>query len=194
LRVSTSCVGRNLAGFDILYFIARCLLVMTNIRRYFQTGNLYFLTHVTSSRLPILVNNFDLLWRAIDATRAKHPFDLIAWVVLPDHMHLLIDPLQCNLSGVMRKIKLVFSTKYRERLGLVSGKVWQNRFWDHRIRDHEDFNGHVDYIHYNPVKHGLVSAPRDYPYSSFREYRARGYYSDDWGVREQIVIDGSFGE
>jgi putative transposase len=167
---------------------------MTNIRRYFQTGNLYFLTHVTSSRLPILVNNFDLLWRAIEATRAKHPFDLIAWVVLPDHMHLLIDPLQCNLSGVVRKIKLVFSTKYRESLGLVSGKVWQNRFWDHRIRDQEDFNRHVDYIHYNPVKHGLVSAPMEYPYSSFREYRARGYYSDDWGVREQIVIDGSFGE
>jgi putative transposase len=167
---------------------------MTNIRRHFQTGNLYFLTHVTSSRLPILVNNFDLLWRAIDASRVKHPFDLIAWVVLPDHMHLLIDPLQCDLSGVMRKIKLVFSTKYRESIRLASGRVWQNRFWDHCIRDQKDFNRHVDYIHYNPVKHGLVSAPGDYSYSSFREYRDQGYYSDDWGMREAIVTEGLFGE
>ncbi|MFQ6007406.1 MAG: transposase [Candidatus Zixiibacteriota bacterium] len=96
---------------------------MTNIRRYFQTGNLYFLTHVTSSRIPILVNNFDLLWRAINTIREKHPFDLIAWVVLPDHMHLLIDPRKSNLSGVMRKIKLAFSAKYRESLGLASGRV-----------------------------------------------------------------------
>jgi len=167
---------------------------MTNIRRYFQTGNLYFLTHVTSSRIPILVDNFDLLWRGINTTRAKHPFDLIAWVVLPDHMHLLINPLQCDLSGVMRKIKLAFSAKYRECLGLASRRVWQNHFWDHGIRDQKDFNRHLDYIHYNPVKHGFVSAPVDYPYSSFKEYRAQGYYSDDWGVQEQLVLEGLFGE
>ncbi|MFQ6008124.1 MAG: transposase [Candidatus Zixiibacteriota bacterium] len=167
---------------------------MTNIRRYFQAGNLHYLTHVTASRLPILVNNFNLLWRVLEATRAKQLFDSVAWVVLTDHTHLLIDPLQCDLSRVMRKIKLAFSTKYRESIKLASGRVWQNRFWDHCIRDQKDLNQHVDYIHYNPVKHGLVSAPGDYPYSSFPEYRDQGYYSDDWGVREAIVTEGLFGE
>jgi REP-associated tyrosine transposase len=99
------------------------ILIMTSIRRYFEGGNLYFLTHVTFARIPILVVNFDLLWRAILLTREKHEFDIIAWVVLSDHMHLLIDPMECDLSGVVRKIKLAFSAKYRERIHSAKGSV-----------------------------------------------------------------------
>ncbi len=167
---------------------------MTSIRRHFEGGNIYFLTHVTFARMPILVINFDLLCRAILSTREKHKFDMIAWVVLPDHMHLLIDPMQCELSGIVRKIKLAFSAKYRERTHAAKGRVWQYRFWDHHIRDQSDFNRHIDYIHYNPVKHGLISMPVNYPYSSFGEYRAQGYYSDDWGRQTQPVTQEAFGE
>jgi putative transposase len=126
--------------FYILFSGRHSILIMTCIRQYFKGGTLYFLTHVTHARMPILVANFNLLWRAIQSTREKHPFDMIAWVVLPDHMHLLIDPMQCDLSGVIRKIKLAFSANYREQTRLTNGRVWQNRFWDHHIRDQNDFN------------------------------------------------------
>jgi putative transposase len=153
-----------------------------------------FLTHVTIDRKPILVRHFDLLWNATEVVRREVPFDLIAWVVLPDHMHLLLNPGASDVSKLMKRIKLSFSTNYRRHHGLREGRVWQYRFWDHIIRDEEDRNRHVDYIHYNPVKHGLTKSPFEWEWSSIRDYREKGYYQLDWGVSQAIRIEGDFGE
>ncbi len=74
------------------------------------------------------------------------------------------------------------------------GRVWQNRFWDHIIREQNDFNRHIDYIHYNPVKHGYVSNPADLKLSSFSKLKRKGVYPDDWGVVEPKNLDGDYGE
>jgi putative transposase len=167
---------------------------MTNIRRYFRPGNVYFLTHVTHERIPILVDNSDLLWQALQSVNSNLRFDIVAWVVLPDHFHLVIDPVDNNVSRLMKGVKLSFSTNYRKRVGMRSGRMWQYRFWDHVIRDQADLNRHVDYIHYNPVKHRLTASPFEWEHSSIHKYFREGYYPDDWGMKEPLEFEGAFGE
>jgi putative transposase len=152
------------------------------------------LTHVTVNRSPLLVTHVDLLWEAIIMHRARTPFDLIAWVILPDHMHLLVCAGEHDLSRLMRRIKLTFSARLRVRLRLAEGRVWQYRFWDRVMRDPEDIKRHIDYIHYNPVKHGYVSDPFRWEHSSLSEYFRSGYYQRDWGADEQVSISGEYGE
>jgi len=135
-----------------------------------------------------------MLWESINSYQEKDGFDLISWVILPDHMHLLVNPKKNNLSLLMRRIKLSFSTRYRRVCQIKSGRVWQYRFWDHIIRDQNDMNHHFDYIHYNPVKHGYVKSPFDWVYSSIHEYKEKGIYQDDWGVKNEIIFNGRFGE
>ena len=166
---------------------------MTRIRRFYQYGNIYFLTHVTYTRMPILIENWDILDAAIKKAQTPIPFDLVAWAVLPDHMHMIIEPGKNDLSRLIKRIKQSFSMNYRKRAG-YSGRVWQYRFWDHVIRDDEDFRRHVDYIHFNAVKHGLATGPLEFPFSSFHEYYKSGYYSADWGVIEKIESLGDYGE
>ncbi len=144
--------------------------------------------------MPILIDQFDLLWPAIQTVKKEMPFDLIAWVVLSDHLHMVIDPLENDLSSLMKRIKLSFSTSYRKRAGRREGRVWQYRFWDHIIRDQSDMNRHIDYIHYNSVKHGLTASPFDWKYSSIHEYLRDGYYPKDWGVEGVLEFEGAFGE
>ncbi|MCX6827888.1 MAG: transposase [candidate division Zixibacteria bacterium] len=167
---------------------------MTNIRRYFRSGNVYFLTHVTYKRRPILVFHFDDLWNAIQSVKNEYDFNILAWCVLPDHFHILVDPINSQTSGIMRRIKLSFSAKYRRSIANKSGRVWQYRFWDHQIRNQQDLNHHIDYIHYNPVKHALAKSPAEYKLSSFNEYQIKGYYPENWGGIETIDNDGQFGE
>ena len=167
---------------------------MTNIRRYFAEGQTCFLTHVTYQRQSILVEHFDLLWSALEKVREQHRLHLNAWVVLPDHFHMLVEHENENISNLVRRIKLSFSQSYRHRVHQAGGRVWQYRFWDHIIRDQEDLNRHVDYIHYNPVKHGLSDSPFAWPYSSASTYLCEGLYSPDWGTRGAVKIEGEFGE
>lgn len=167
---------------------------MTNIRRYFHEGNTYFLTHVTHNRTAVLVENSDLFWRAVEKTRRHAAFDLVAWVILPDHVHLLVDPKGNDLSLIMKRIKLSFSTNLRRKAGVIKGRLWQYRFWDHVIRDPEDMNRHIDYIHYNPVKHGLVADPFEWEHSSIHRYRGGGCYEPGWGALETMEFVGEYGE
>lgn len=117
-----------------------------------------------------------------------------AWVVLPDHFHMIIDPMENDLSGIVRRLKLSFANLYYRHQGMNRGSIWQRRFWDHIIRDQADMNRHTDYIHYNPVKHGLVCDPFEWPHSSLEGYYKNGYYTRDWGVIDQSVRDGDYGE
>ncbi|MFZ5980732.1 MAG: REP-associated tyrosine transposase, partial [Candidatus Zixiibacteriota bacterium] len=115
-------------------------------------------------------------------------------VILPEHIHFIIDPLSFDVSNIIQRIKMSFAANYRKRNDLKAGRIWQNRFWDHIIRNQQDMNRHIDYIHYNPVKHGLVESPFSWKESSIHEYGIKGYYSSDWGQREDLVIEGDFGE
>jgi len=167
---------------------------MTNLRRYWQSGHTYFLTHVTYDRRPLLLEHAGLLWQAIEKVKSTSPFELPAWVILEDHFHVIINARENNPSRLMKQIKLLFSGSYRSAMKLTSGRIWQYRFWDHMIRDQEDLNRHIDYIHYNPVKHGLVADPFAHLHSSIHEFFTRGYYCRDWGVRDSLKFDGDFGE
>jgi len=167
---------------------------MTNIRRYFAEGQVCFLTHVTHNRMPILIDHFDLLYGAFDQARQQHRLRLNAWVVLPDHLHMIVETDNQDISALMRRVKLSFSTNYRKRVGMREGRVWQYRFWDRVMRNQDDLNKHVDYIHYNPVRHGLIGNPFSWRYSTAVDYLQDGYYAPDWGVREPVEIEGEFGE
>jgi putative transposase len=127
-------------------------------------------------------------------TKAKLKYELVAWVILPDHFHLLLTPDNCTPSEILHRLKLSFGSNYRKRYGLAQGRIWQSRFWDHIIRNEKDLNCHIDYIHYNPVKHGLTKSPFEYRYTSIHEYQKNGYYQKDWGIAEIPHIKGEFGE
>jgi len=112
--------------------------------------------------------------------------------VLPDHMHCIWEMQNdCNYSIRWQMIKTCFSRRYRhQNPELKQTKIWQPRYWEHVIRNQDDLNKHVDYIHYNPVKHGLVKAVGSWPYSSYRKFLSRGIYDDEWGSNEPVSIVG----
>ena len=132
------------------------------------------------------------LREAIDRVRVKHPFIIDAWVLLPDHLHCIwtLPDGDADFSVRWRKIKrhvsLVGRETYKRTEWVSASKkkhrestVWQRRYWEHQIRDQADFNRHVDYIHYNPVKHGLCHQPIKWPYSTMQRYVKEGRYSKD---------------
>ncbi len=164
-------------------------------RRVIVPGGTFFFTLVTYSRQPILVNEIAvaLLREAFRYTLKQHPFTIDACVILPDHMHFLwtMPENDCDYSTRWRLIKSYFSRYFILKSGAeispsrkIKGEkaIWQRRFWEHIIRDENDFRRHVEYIHFNPVKHGLVDMVVDWPYSSFHQYVRNDLYFADWGV------------
>jgi putative transposase len=131
---------------------------------------------------------------------AKHPVHIDAMVVLPDHIHAIwtLADDDDNYSVRWQLFKALFSKNIPEtdqpqrsdsRIKKRELAVWQRRFWEHRIRDAEDFKRHIDYIHYNPVKHGHVTRVRDWEYSTFHRYVKRGIYTTSWGGDEVLDMD-----
>lgn len=163
---------------------------MPDYRRNRIPGGTYFFTvNLLERSSSLLVTHIDLLRDAVRAVRARHPFDIDAWVVLPDHMHAVwtLPNDDTDYSGRWKAIKIAFAKALpkTERLSAVrSAKgergIWQRRFWEHTIRHERDFAAHLDYVHINPVKHGLVACVQDWPHSSFHRYVARGIYAPDW--------------
>ncbi len=154
----------------------------------------YFFTLVTEQRQPLLTlpENIDLLRTAFQREKTAHPFEMDAVVILPDHLHCLwlLPENDTDYSKRWARIKRYFSTgctgitliPSASRLAKRERPVWQRRFWEHRIRDEEDWRRHMDYIHYNPVKHGHAASPWDWPHSSLRQCAARGWYPENWSV------------
>lgn len=163
---------------------------MSNLRRYYEEGFTYFITLVTYRRKPILIENIDLIRESFASVSQFYKFELPAWVYMPDHFHAIIYPEDNTLSDIVRRFKQKFSGLNRIRHSLSKGRIWQYRFWDHVIRSQDDFNRHLDYIHYNPVKHGLTINPFEYEFSSINNFD----YPPDWGVMESSVSEGDFGE
>ena len=155
------------------------------IHRYDANGAPVFITQVTANRLPIFDDPFavELLLDTLRNAKVLHPFQMKAYAFLPDHFHMIIQTIEPETVGtVMHSLKPVFTRVYRAATHADgAAPVWQERFWDHIIRNQSDFNSHVDYVHYNPVRHGYVAIPEAWPHSSFLEWQRRGYYEADWG-------------
>jgi putative transposase len=163
---------------------------MVRYRRNFIPGGTYFFTVTLADRRSrILVDRIASLRHAFRVTRTERPFTIDAIVILPDHLHVImtLPPGDSDFSGRWRRLKSLFSRCVvadgvpvaRSQRGEYA--LWQRRFWEHTIRDESDFSRHVDYIHYNPVKHNLVTRVKDWPYSSFHRYVRRGLMPEDWG-------------
>jgi putative transposase len=179
---------------------------MSQYRRIYTPGGTIFLTLVTYNRTPLFANpqNIAYLRSAVAAIRSEMPFEITAAVILPDHLHFLwtLSPNDCNYSKRVGRLKVRFTHLLRGKqasphdISLSRRKhresdVWQRRFWEHTIRDESDLANHLDYLHYNPVKHGLVQCPHQWQYSSFHRYVQRQVYNNDWGCqcnRKQPVL------
>nr|WP_314628830.1 transposase [uncultured Janthinobacterium sp.] len=148
-------------------------------RRAFQPGGSFFFTVVAAHRRPVFASAtaVDLLRDAFRAVRQQRPFDIDAIVILPDHWHC-IWTLSDGDADFMTRWRLI-KTWFSKHSDLKP--IWQQRYWEHVLRDARDLARHVEYIHYNPVKHGLVSKVIDWPYSSFHRYVALGWCAADWG-------------
>jgi len=173
---------------------------MTYYRRNRVPGGTYFFTvNLFDRGSGLLVEKIDVLREAVRETKAVRPFHIDAWVVLPEHLHCLwtLPPGDEDFSMRWRAIKSGFSRRmprgeYRSASRAVRAErgIWQRRFWEHRIRDDRDYAAHFDYVHFNPVKHGLVNHVADWAYSSFHRAVKMGIYPADWGaqgVREMEV-------
>jgi putative transposase len=159
---------------------------MRSLRRIDIRGIFYFITVVAKNRRHILIEDIEIFW----ASWKGYP--LQAWAIMPDHFHALIETKDTSISKLVHDFKIRYSIRYR--FGHGSGQIWQNRFWDHMIRNQNDLNRHLDYIHFNPVKHGLVRDPFIYPHSSLTRFFEKGFYQRNWGQTEEIEIKGGFGE
>ncbi|MEZ5357473.1 MAG: transposase [Candidatus Zixiibacteriota bacterium] len=168
------------------------MINMSKLLRYPKISDIYFITCVTHNRIPILHKNYSLLVKAFFAVRRRKSIKLLAWIVLPDHFHCLVDSKNNSISDILQQFKMSFGALYRGAFKVKKGNVWQKRFWDHMIRNQEDYNRHMDYIHYNPVKHGLCKNPFHWPYSSLNLYS--DCYPNDWGVDKSLTFEKEFGE
>ena len=176
---------------------------MTNYRRNHIAGATYFFTVNLADRpRGLLVKYIESLRQAHREVQTRHSFVIEAMVVLPGHLHAIwtLPGGDADYALRWRLIKTDFSrsvpvgeSRSLSRREKGERGIWQRRFWEHTIRDELDYQRHVDYIHFNPVKHGLVTAVKDWPYSSFHRFVKQGLLSDDWaGVADSV--EGGFGE
>lgn len=169
---------------------------MSDYRRWYVNGGTFFFTVVTYARRPILTTEHGrtFLRSAIESVRMRRPFSLVATVLLPDHWHLIMQLPQgdSRYSIRMKEIKSQFTEQWlaaelpeakvtESQLKRGERGIWQPRFWEHTVRDEEDLERCVDYIHWNPRKHSLVDRVRDWRWSSFHRFVQLGQYDIDWG-------------
>ncbi len=167
-------------------------------RRTFVPGGTYFFTVVTARRRKLFCDEgtIQLVRQAFHHVNANHPFMVNAMVVLPNHLHCIwtLPATDDDYPTRWRLIKTWVTKHYPPRRPhdsrhprLREPAVWQARYWEHLIRNEEDYRQHVEYIHYNPVKHGQVRRPWDWPHSSFRQYVQERLYPKEWGATEPML-------
>lgn len=181
---------------------------MSNYRRA-RHGQTYFFTLVTNRRKPILCLDASrlALRQSILQTREQLTFTIDAWALLPDHLHCIwtLPSGDTDYSKRWGMIKAGFSKRMKHQLDTTALRpsqrkqretgLWQRRFWEHCITNDTDYRRHCDYIHFNPVKHGLVNAACDWPYSTFERFRNDGVYSESWGSSDLSVgLPDTYGE
>jgi len=163
-----------------------------NYHRLFIPNSLIFATIVTSKRRPILIENIKLLRQALLKAVNNYNCKIIAICILPDHIHLIIKPYEIkDYPYFIKQFKTYFSKKIdiskidnynlsKSNIDKKERDIWQRRYFEHTIISEEDLNRHLDYIHFNPMKHGLVSAIKEWEYSSFYRFVKKGFYNIDW--------------
>jgi putative transposase len=172
-------------------------------RRSDVAGATYFFTVNLAERDRTLLTDHIATLRAVMRdVKQRHPFHIDAMVILPEHLHCVLTlpkgdadyPIRWALikAGFSRRIARS-ERRNRSRVSKDERGIWQRRYWEHVVRDERDHARHVDYIHYNPVKHGYVQRATDWPYSSIHRYIAAGVLPQNWGVGESEE-DGQFGE
>ncbi|MGH6671154.1 MAG: REP-associated tyrosine transposase [Xanthobacteraceae bacterium] len=175
---------------------------MVRYRRNFLPGGTFFITAtLLDRRSRVLVDRMGALRTAIRLTRRRHPFGVDAIVVLPDHLHMIMTlpdgdaDFSIRWSLIKRRFTGAVTSAGMQLPRHANGEaaLWQRRFWEHTIRDDRDFERHVDYIHFNPVKHGLVRRVCEWPRSSFHRYVRLGVLPRDW-AGESRQVRGDFGE
>lgn len=169
-------------------------------RRTWHKGGTYFFTVNCLQRKnnDCLVRHIDLLREVIAKVKQSHPFKIHAWVILPEHMHCVIELPENDADFATRwmLIKMLFSRgipKQEKRSDVRIKRrergIWQRRYWEHLIKDEKDYKAHMDYVHINPVKHGLVKQVKDWPYSTFHKLVAQGIYVQDWGGGTEVLLN-----
>lgn len=168
---------------------------MPEYRRIRVEGGTYFFTVVTYQRKPILTSEISrkILHDAWMDVKHRFPFETIGICLMPDHLHCIwkLPEGDSNYSVRWKEIKRLFSKQYAMQIGSGEPRnvshqirneaaIWQRRFWEHTILDADDLDTHLDYIHYNPIKHGLTTRAADWPWSSFKRIVTDGFYDLDW--------------
>jgi putative transposase len=175
---------------------------MPQYRRVKISGTAFFFTLVLADRSShLLVDQIDRLRQAYRVVQERRPFKTIAICILPDHVHAIwtMPESDTDFSTRWGLIKSGFSRglearpRSKSKIAKREKGIWQRRYWEHAIRDEADLDRHIDYIHFNPVKHGHVSRVADWPHSSFHRYVERGELAADWGG-DMRDIQGAFGE
>lgn len=171
---------------------------MPNYRRNWVPGGTYFFTVALLERKrDLLVAKIDLLRESVRRVKRLYPFDIVAWVVLPDHLHCIwtLPEGDADYATRWRLIKLLFVKELPtgERLSAVRRQrnergIWHRRYWEHTIRNERDLENHVNYIHANPVKHGWAQKPADWPFSTFHQYVRLGLLPPDWMAKPVLAL------
>ena len=163
-----------------------------NYRRLYIKNTKIFITAVTSKRRQILIKNIEILRNAFKQAKVKIKFDIDAIVILPEHFHVIISPENIKeYPEIIRKLKSSFSREInindiedyalsKSRKNKKEKDIWQRRYWEHTIQNENELNKLIDYIHYNPVKHGYVKMAKEWHYSSFLKYVKQGFYGPNW--------------
>ncbi len=176
---------------------------MPDYRRAKIPGGTFFFTLALADRSSdLLLREIDRLRHIYRQVQERRPFETVAISVLPDHLHAIWSlppgdtdfPMRWNLikSGFSRGVPAV--PRSSSKIAKREKGIWQRRYWEHTIRDDADLARHVDYIHFNPVKHGLVSRVCDWPHSSFHQFVSRGVLPADWGGDIREMPGATFGE
>ena len=171
-------------------------------RNYAAGGTFFFTVNLANRNQTLLVDHVDLLRLSVAHTMKIMPFHIDAWVVLPEHIHAVwtLPKGDSDYSARWKEIKKNFSRNlkfngkvYPSLENKNENGIWQRRFWEHTIRDEVDYSNHINYVHFNPYKHGLVTRVVDWPYSSFHRAVRQGLYLPDW-CSDQIDDDKGYGE
>ena len=157
-------------------------------------GTFFFTVALADRKSDLLVSHIDALRTATRNVRVRHPFEIVAMVVLPDHLHAVWQLpegdgdyakrgslIKANFSRALPKHEHVNNSRLSKR----ERGIWQRRYWEHQIRDEHDLQAHVDYIHHNPVKHGYVAKAVDWPHSSLHRYIRLDWLAADWGIGQE---------
>jgi len=164
-------------------------------------GTFFFSLNLTMRSSRLLTEHIDVLRHSVRQVRRAHPFDIVAMVVLPDHLHaiwklppgdrdypLRLSLIKAGFTRALEKTEHICESRKRKR----ERGIWQRRYWEHQLRDENDLARHVDYIHINPVKHGHVITPADWPYSSIHRYIRQGILPPNWAASHKNFT--GFGE